>query len=329
MDDGRFVGYPIENHVYQLAAPIRERVYADWKKLSEARASCAKSFGELLQNGFGETLYELYFRPYNSKIWGCDIENVPASWLAGKFPMPTPRQMLEANERHLQENEFVHSSFYYPRHGGSQVIADTLAKGLSVEYDCDVRRINVLRNEGVLVNGERFDKVFFCGNVKELPGILEGVDIGAFSSEIAALPYHGTTAVFCETDPIPYSWFYQSTPRHKSHRFICTGNFSPDNNADGKMTCTVEFTDELSKDEIVRQLALMPFSPRYLCHHYSRYSYPIQRTQTRQMIGNLKEVLAPCGVHLVGRFAEWEYYNMDIAMESAMKEVECAGVRRL
>jgi UDP-galactopyranose mutase len=105
---------------------------------------------------------------------------------------------------------------------------------------------------------------------------------------------------------------------HLSHRIICTGNFSESNNAEGKMTGTIEFTDEISKEEILEQLKKMPFSPKYLAHNYEKYTYPIQDKDTRSMIAALKQQLEPYGIYLCGRFAEWEYANMDVCMGYAM-----------
>ena len=232
--------------------------------------------------------------------------------------MPTYQEMIDANRHHLEETGFVHSTFYYEKRGGSQSIADTLAKDVDIAYNTPVETIACAHDGRCRVNGELFDAVAFCGNIKDLPEMLQGVDLGGFAAEIDKLESHGTTAVFCETDPIPYSWFYQPSGHHDSHRVICTGNFSPGNNASGKMTCTVEFTDEMAEDEIKRQLELMPYHPRYLTHHFSRYSYPIQHGQTRQMIADLKKALNPHSIKLVGRFAEWEYFNMDAAIGSAM-----------
>ena len=73
--------------------------------------------------------------------------------------------------------------------------------------------------------------------------------------DIAALEYHGTTSVFCEIDKNPYSWIYQPSRFHDSHRIICTGNFAESNNADGKMTATIEFTDEISKEDILSNVS--------------------------------------------------------------------------
>ena len=84
------------------------------------------------------------------------------------------------------------------------------------------------------------------------------------------------------------------------------------------MTGTVEFTDEISESKIREQLSRMPLHPRYLTHHYNPYTYPIQDNNTRALIRDIKKVLAPYGIYLTGRFADWEYYNMDAAMGAAI-----------
>ena len=71
-------------------------------------------------------------------------------------------------------------------------------------------------------------------------------------------------------------------------------------------------------ENICKNLELIPFSPQYLTHHYEKYTYPIQDSDTRDMIQALKIKLESEGVYLLGRFAEWEYYNMDAAMGAAM-----------
>ena len=62
----------------------------------------------------------------------------------------------------------------------------------------------------------------------------------------------------------------------------------------------------------------MPLNPDYITHKYNKYTYPIQDTNTKDMIISLKRVLAPLGFYLTGRFTDWEYYNMDVAIGAAM-----------
>lgn len=318
MQGGKMVPYPIENHAYMLDREDGEKIVADLVEMAKGNSKEPANFEEFLKGRFGNTLYELYFKPYNWKVWRRDLTKVPLSWLEGKLPMPTVFEIIFANIYHVEERQFVHSSFYYPKKGGSQFLADTFAKGLDIRYNTIVETI-LKTEKGWEVNGETADRVVFCGNIKHLPEMIgNAVDINTFSDAIDKLEYHGTTAVFCEIDKNPYSWIYQPSMEHLSHRIICTGNFSESNNAEGKMTGTIEFTDEISKEEILNQLKKMPFSPKYLTHNYEKYTYPIQDKDTRSMIAALKQQLEPHGMYLCGRFAEWEYANMDICMGYAM-----------
>ena len=318
MADGKLIPYPIENHAYLLDDEALRSFINDLVEISKTQGAVEPTnFEEFLRGRFGKTLYDIYFRPYNSKVWRRDLRNVPLSWLEGKLPMPTVQEMIYNNIRQIEERAFVHSSFYYPIKDGSQFLADRLAEGLKIVYNSEIEKVEL--KEGLwTVCGERYDRVVFCGNIKSLPAIIKGVDVSSFEKPIAELESHGTTAVFCEIKKNSYSWIYLPSLQHESHRIICTGNFSDTNNAQGKMTATIEFTDEISEGNILDNLRRIPFSPRYITHHYEKYTYPIQDGSTRDMISNLKSILAPTGFYLCGRFAEWEYSNMDVCMGSAM-----------
>ena len=317
MGNGKMIPYPVENNIYLLEEKIQREIVKDWLHIANNNA-IVSDFEEFLRRRFGETLYSLYFKPYNEKIWRRDLQQVSLAWLEGKLPMPSVDEMIVNNINHIREKEFVHSSFWYERHGGSQLIADRLSENVNIEYNSNIQSINRTNWGGWNVNGKEFDIVVFCGNLKELPSILGRIDISSFHAEIDGLEYHGTTSVFCEIADNPYSWVYLPSSEHQAHRIICTGNFSPNNNVPGKTTATIEFTDEISKEDILRSLSKIPFCPKYITHQYNRYTYPIQDAKTREMIKSLKDVLSPEGFYFTGRFADWEYYNMDVAIGAAM-----------
>lgn len=320
--DGRIVPYPIENHLYCLEEPIQRSIVQDLLAMATGTTEQVDNFKAFLLSRFGKTLYDLYFGPYNAKVWRRDLSKVPLSWLEGKLPMPTIAEILLANMNHVEEKQFVHSTFWYAKENGSQFIAGELANGIDVTYGVACDEIEVVE-DGCRVCGELFDRIVYSGNLQEIPKIVKGVDFGdAMLTEIAGLESHGTTSVLCEIDPNPYSWLYQPSPCHRSHRIICTGNFSPANNRSERLSATVEFTDEITRDEIMEQLPLMPFHPCYMAHNYNRVTYPIQHANTRSLVQDVRSLLARHNIYLVGRFAEWEYYNMDAAMASALDLVK-------
>lgn len=318
MEDGKEIPYPIENHAYLLDKENQQLFIDDLLQIASNKGNVPTNFEEFLKGRFGKTLYELYFKPYNEKVWRRDLRKVPLAWLEGKLPMPTVEEMIYNNMNHVEEKAFVHATFWYEKQNGSQFIADRLASDLNIQYNSDIQSIDVTSN-GILINDEHFDKVVFCGNIKQLPSLLQGVDMGNYTQPIEKLEYHGTTAVFCEIDKNPYSWIYQPSRQHESHRIICTGNFAESNNANDKMTATIEFTDYISEEDIKKELKKIPLNPKYLAHHYNEYTYPIQDKDTQTMIMDLKKYLSQYNVYFTGRFADWEYYNMDVAISAAMK----------
>src|SRR5574344_108977 len=324
MPDDKIVPYPIENHAYIFTQDIQMAFISDLIQMArDKKDNIPHNFEEFLRGRFGETLYNLYFKPYNEKVWRRNLNSVPLTWLEGKLPMPTIEEMLYNNFNHIEEKKFVHSSFWYEKKGGSQFIADRFSQNLDIIYNVDINNI-LYDGKKWNIYGEDFDAVVYCGNIKQLPTLLSGLKLSTYFDKIADLESHGTTSVFCEIDRNPYSWIYQPSSQHKSHRIICTGNFSSTNNADGKMTASVEFTDGISLDEILSDLKKMPLHPKYITHRYNKYTYPIQDVNTREMIKSLKSVLAKSGFYMTGRFADWEYYNMDIAIDAAMNT--CKGI---
>lgn len=319
--DYQEIPYPIENHMYLFDEKTQKKFINDLLLMTGYEGIEPHNFEEFLKGRFGHTLYDLYFQPYNEKVWRRDLRQVPLSWLEGKLPMPTVAEMIYNNINHVKEKAFVHSSFWYEKKNGSQYIADKLAENLNIKYNSNITEL--LYSEGSwIIEGEDFDKVVFCGNIKDMVKMIKGVDVEKYQQDIANLEYHGTTAVFCEIDKNPYSWIYQPSRKHESHRIICTGNFASSNNdislPENRITATIEFTDSMSKEEILKNLEKIPLNPKYIDHKYNRYTYPIQDIDTRGMIKDLKEDLAPTGFYFTGRFADWEYYNMDVAIGAAM-----------
>ena len=91
------IPYPIENYVYMLDPEICKKFILDLIDLIKYAGKGANNFEEFLLGRFGKTLYELYFQPYNYKVWRRELSNVPLSWLEGKLPMPTLKEMIYNN----------------------------------------------------------------------------------------------------------------------------------------------------------------------------------------------------------------------------------------
>ena len=112
------------------------------------------------------------------------------SWMEGKLPMPTTQEMRDNNANKVEEKAFVHATFWYEKMDGSQYIADKLAKSLNIVYNADVTSIEKIGDKWI-VCGQEFDKVVFCGNIKDMVKAVKGVDVSKYAADCSYRTYSG------------------------------------------------------------------------------------------------------------------------------------------
>ncbi len=322
--NGQLIGYPLENYLYQLPAAQVTEIVEELLGIAGSGnqdTSNYRNFKDFLIGNFGLKLYNLYFGPYNSKLWNTDISLVPLEWLDGKLPMPRIKEVIVSNILQKEESTMVHSSFYYPERNGSQFIIDRLATGKDIRLSCDVYDISAKEGKLVINNDIETDKIVYCGDIRRLYEIIdiEDEELTHALAAVVGLKSNGTSNVLCETDKNDISWLYLPDEKYMAHRIIYTGNFSDTNNGEnGRKTCVVEFSGKRDHELMIAELKLLPGNLKPLAFNYEPNSYIIQNNDTRTLVSQVKKLLNKYNIYLLGRFAEWEYYNMDKCIESAM-----------
>lgn len=323
LPDYSMVDYPIENHIYQLDESVGSSILRELTAINQKSPAVHQitSFRDFLLNNFGKTLYEIYFGPYNDKIWQYDLSEMPLEWLEGKLPMPSYSSILENNIYRKQERSMVHSTFYYPVKGGSQFIIDRLSEGIDCKLGIRVNKIERLNSYWHINGMYQSKEIVYTGDIRRLNRILRLESDSLDLEKLVSLPSHGTSNLLCECDITDLSWLYLSSPHILAHRIIYTGNFSPYNNGplpNNRITCTVEFSGEVDLPTMLREIKKLPGNLVYLDHNYEPNSYIIHNLEARKKVNSVRESLKLKGIHLIGRFAEWEYYNMDKVIEKAL-----------
>ena len=315
------IGYPIENFLFQLDANTVKKVTIELLELNtyQERTEKIKNFETFLKASFGETLYKLYFKPYNEKLWNTQLNEIPLDWLDGKLPMPNITEIIVNNILKQEENDMVHSHFFYPKENGSQFIINRLKTNILLKSERNIEKIEIKGNK-ISIEDEYFDKVVFCGDVRQISSMLTPSSIcSAYDfTAINQLKSNATSNIFCETDDTDISWLYIPGDFTSAHRIIYTGNFSTTNNRGSlRKTCVVEFSGKVPLNVMKEEIKKLPGNLTALGYNYQPHSYVIQNAETRNEINRLKKFLREYNVYLLGRFAEWEYYNMDTAIKAA------------
>jgi protoporphyrinogen oxidase len=323
----RLVGYPIENYLYQLPdqvlVPILNELL-DKVNNTDTSNEETTNFKEFLINNFGQKLYDLYFGPYNTKIWNTNLEDVPLDWLHGKLPMPKLKEVFLSNIVKQEESKMVHSSFYYAKRDGSQFIVNRLAENLNITTSYELKSVQLVENNKLSINNNDkiVDGLVYCGDIRMLHKIISinNTKLNDLLLKAVDLKSNGTSNVLCEVDENDLSWLYLPEDHLKSHRIIFTGNFSDSNNeGTSRKTCVVEFSGLQTEKFMKEELKKLPGTLVPLAFNYEPNSYIIHNKDTKEIVTEIKNELKQYNIYLLGRFAEWEYYNMDAAIEAALK----------
>ena len=118
--------------------------------------------------------------------------------------------MLLSNLLREEESSMVHSYFYYPKQGGSQFIIERLASGVTLVCDSPIKKIELNNNFWVLNDTEKFDRVVFTGDVRNLKNAIltNDVELKKKLEDITLLKSNGTSNALCETEDTDLSWLY-------------------------------------------------------------------------------------------------------------------------
>jgi UDP-galactopyranose mutase len=119
---------------------------------------------------------------------------------------------------------------------------------------------------------------------------------------------------------LDFSWLYIPGEKFKCHRIINTGSFSENNTPSSMVgSCVVEFSGAFEKDEILSTISSLPFKLRPISSNFESCSYIIHDKFTNEIVSSTRGILERNNIYLLGRAAEWEYYNMDKAMEASFR----------
>ena len=309
---GQEVTYPIEFAIKQLHQ-IDEQLALDITKdfLNTNDDGNYLNLEEWFRKKFGDTLAETYFLPYNSKIWNRKPSEMSHEWVEGKLPIPNKNSFFNGLLNNAND-KMPHSSFYYPNSNDQKTFIDCLAKDLAIVLDYDVKTVERIGDKWVVNSDKVYDILISTLPLNILPKLLNAPK--EILDHAGKLRYNKVTTMLWETMPTKRTWTYVPDRENLFHRYIHIGNFfNP-----AKNFSITEVVGERSYEEMVENGAKDPFLLRPVDYNVSDHAYVVFDENYSLSTNRIKDYLKEINLFTLGRFGEWEYYNMDICIKSAL-----------
>ncbi len=346
---GLFIKYPFENGLYQLPKDDLYFCINEFIKtliaVEKGELSSPSNFREWINYTFGKGIADLYMIPYNEKIWKYPAELMSMHWVDGRIPRPPVEDVIKSAVGIDTEGYTHQSVFGYPLKGGIAAMVREIAKPVEENIQTGFYVTSIKNENGkfIISDGSReitAEKLISTVPLQELLQCLLGVPENV-KRACSELKYNSIVCVFLGIKgKVPdISWMY--IPEKELglfNRISFPSNYSPHVAPQGNSSILIEITyregDEVSAmqdrdiiDHGIKALEKMKIIKRrddivYGALSRQKYAYVIYDFDYLRNIAVVKEYCVVKGIGLVGRFAEFEYLNMDGCIRNAMNFAE-------
>lgn len=308
------ISYPIEyaiKQIHQFDPQLAIDMTRDFLAAEDDRKY--NNLEDWFRKKFGDTLSDTYFIPYNTKIWNEQPKEMSPAWVEGKLPIPDKSSFFRGLIS-SEEDKMPHAVFYYPDTNNQNSFIDSLAQGLNIITDYNITSIvRDTNGQWVVNNDKKYDLLISTLPLNMLPGLISGTPDNVLNNA-QKLKYNKVTTMLWETTGTERTWTYIPDAESLFHRYIHIGNFfSPEQNYS-----IAEVVGEHSYDEMVENGKKDPFLVRPLSYHVSDHAYVVFDEHYETATNAVKKYIDEIGLYTLGRFGEWQYYNMDVCIKSSL-----------
>ena len=317
----RFIKYPFENGIYALSPEEKYEILIDFVKNLTRRRSKPKNLEDFFMQKFGKKMTEIYFKPYNEKLWRRKMSDISIEWASSRVPNPPVEDVLRALVG-IETDGYIHQlNFYYPSKGGLESFARNLASSINGKIITD-EEVRDLKSEDGKVVVRAKDEHIYDRVISTIPLASLGKIINEEMKKLAGMLHYNSVTVVglgLKGKFPDFHWIYVPQKDIAFYRVAFLHNYSRNMAPEGRASLIAEIAhrpDENIGDPVelaTEGLEKMGFHFDVEIAKYwtNRYAYVVYDAIRGKIVENIKKELEKMGIIPAGRFGMWEYMNMD------------------
>lgn len=302
--NGTLIHHPFEANIWELPQNMQ---VAYLKSIAVAGCNLNKKmpedFVEWISWKLGDKIAADYMIPYNSKMFGENLNQLGTYWLEKLPNVSFDETLLSCLNKKPYGTQPGHAQFYYPKkYGyGELWLRMGAALGSHLVTNASVRRIDFETKTVELDTGETYsaDYIIFTIPWTSVPQLMGMPD--EIRSDIQKLKHTAVHISYMpETLDTQAHWIYYPDPQKDYHRILVRSNFCVGSKGYWTETNSTRFkhTDyESFKNE---------------------YAYPLNTKKKPEIMKKLLDWAESKNVIGLGRWGEWQHYNSDVTVKRAL-----------
>ncbi len=333
----RYIKYPFENGLSDLPPEDRFFCISEFIKTliaaEKGELPAPSNFREWIYHTFGKGIAECYMVPYNEKIWKFPTAQMSLHWVDGRIPRPPVDDVIRSAIG-IETEGYTHQSvFSYPLDGGIEALVHAIARPIEpvTRTGFVITSVRKKGHQWLISDGLetiKADRCICTMPVQHLIAALEHVP-EAVVAACNSLTYNALVCVNIGIrGTVPdISWLYIPDPAlGKTNRISFPSSYSRNVAPAGCSAILAEITHQPGDDvaqmtgaalieEVTATLETMQILTRdqivYSSVEHQPFAYVVYDLAYQNNIAIVRNYCEAQGIPLVGRFAQFEYLNMD------------------
>lgn len=148
------IDYPFQTNIHQLDK--QDFIDCLYDLFNKAEKEEYENFLDMLYGKFGKSIVEKFLKPYNEKLYACDLQSLDKDAMGRFFPYADLKQII--NNMKNNEDISYNNKFLYPKNGAGSFI-DILYNNLDkekVKLNTTIESIDKTNKIVTTVNGEKY-----------------------------------------------------------------------------------------------------------------------------------------------------------------------------
>lgn len=331
--DGAIVPYPIQFNLWAAEPRLRDAVIAEIESLPGNQPNETESFDEALRATWGVALFDAFFRPYNEKMWGCPLTQLPAD-CGGRF-MPRPDiELLRRGAASPVSDYGYNSTFLYPTSGQIGDLTEALAVPFAdrIKFNAEVTEINLDRR-ACRVN-DRWIDFDYMVNTDALPRAISACGVEPLaapmleSSGLLNIRVGFEGSINCEDH-----WHYVPDPKIFFYRVGYPPNVNKNACPPGCASLSIEcnLSEDLQDPEAAAREALSYLESlgiltwgeiRVTDSYRISPAYVQYRRSGRELFDSVFDSLERRRILMAGRYGLWDYMSIEDSFLSGARAAD-------
>ncbi|MBI4668360.1 MAG: FAD-dependent oxidoreductase [Elusimicrobia bacterium] len=333
-----FTRYPFQANTYGLERKTMADCVVSFLKTRDRRAVSRRNqnFKQWCLATFGPGISRHFMLPYNRKLWRTDLDKVTTEWLGGFIPVPSREEVVYGALVDQKKFFGYNASFYYPKEGGSQTLADAVSRqlcGSELYLNSEVAEIHWQKKEIVTSQGLRrsYDRLINTGPLNVfLERLRPRLDSRLEAAGREALRYnvvYNLNLGITNPRPTDKHWVYFPEKRFPFYRIGVLSNFASSVAPKGMSSFYIEFV-RLEREgfdyekmqnhaiETLKTLSWMKPDDEIAHKQWLRIApaYVIYTKERARFLPQIFNFLQKHDIFSIGRYGAWKYSFMEQAL---------------